>query len=94
VVQNLERHGFIEATGTTRQGRRPERTVYGITAAGREELRDRVRENDPGAVRQHRTGVVALNRSADTAPARWQRKDSCATAAGPVLKMPDRQKSV
>src|SRR5439155_11007774 len=44
VVQNLERHGFIEATATTRQGRRPERTVYGITGAGREELQDWVRE--------------------------------------------------
>jgi len=44
VVQNLERHGFIEATETVRQGRRPERTVYRITEAGREELRDWVRE--------------------------------------------------
>jgi DNA-binding PadR family transcriptional regulator len=34
VVQSLERHGFIEAAGTERDGRRPERTVYGITATG------------------------------------------------------------
>src|SRR5919198_2129085 len=34
-VQNLEKHGFIDATETTRQGRRPERTVYRITDAGR-----------------------------------------------------------
>jgi DNA-binding PadR family transcriptional regulator len=44
VVQNLEKHGFIETAETIRQGRRPERTVYGITAAGRDELQDWVRE--------------------------------------------------
>jgi DNA-binding PadR family transcriptional regulator len=40
VVQNLERHGLLEATGTTRRGRRPERTVYAITDAGRAELHE------------------------------------------------------
>jgi DNA-binding PadR family transcriptional regulator len=44
VVQNLERHAFIEATGTSRQGRHPERTIYAITDAGREELADWLRE--------------------------------------------------
>lgn len=44
VMQNLEKHGFVEATGTSREGRRPERTVYAITAAGRAEARDWVRE--------------------------------------------------
>jgi DNA-binding PadR family transcriptional regulator len=44
VVQNLEKHGFIEASGTSRQGRRPERTVYAITDAGRDELDDWMRE--------------------------------------------------
>jgi DNA-binding PadR family transcriptional regulator len=44
VVRNLEKHGFIEATGTTRQGRQPERTVYRITESGRAELRDWLRE--------------------------------------------------
>jgi DNA-binding PadR family transcriptional regulator len=34
VVQNLETHGFLETIGTTRQGARPERTVYRISAAG------------------------------------------------------------
>ncbi|MGW3135469.1 PadR family transcriptional regulator [Streptomyces sp. NPDC001139] len=37
VVQNLEKHGFVEVTDVERQGNRPERTVYGLTAAGREE---------------------------------------------------------
>ena len=40
VVQNLEKHGFVEAAGTARSGRRPERTVYAITKAGRAELDD------------------------------------------------------
>lgn len=44
VVQNLEKHGFIEATGSDREGRRPERTTYAITSAGRAELEDWLRE--------------------------------------------------
>ncbi|GGM48722.1 PadR family transcriptional regulator [Dactylosporangium sucinum] len=44
VVQNLEKHGFIEAAETTREGRRPERTVYQITEAGRAEAADWLRE--------------------------------------------------
>ncbi len=44
VVQNLEKHGFIEAAGTSRQGGRPERTAYAITDAGRAEMRDWLRE--------------------------------------------------
>jgi DNA-binding PadR family transcriptional regulator len=44
VVQNLEKHGFIQATGSDRDGRRPERTSYTITAAGRAELEDWLRE--------------------------------------------------
>ncbi|WP_436520769.1 PadR family transcriptional regulator [Actinoplanes sp. HUAS TT8] len=44
VVQNLEKHGFIEASETVREGRRPERTVYRLTPAGREELTDWMRE--------------------------------------------------
>ncbi|WP_327182104.1 PadR family transcriptional regulator [Streptomyces sp. NBC_01334] len=38
VVQNLEKYGFVEVTGVERQGNRPERTVYGLTEAGREEM--------------------------------------------------------
>ncbi|MEU9327218.1 PadR family transcriptional regulator [Streptomyces canus] len=38
VVQSLEKHGFVEVTDVERQGNRPERTVYGITAAGRQEM--------------------------------------------------------
>lgn len=44
VVQNMAKHGFLEAIGNTRQGARPERTVYRITEEGRHELTDWVRE--------------------------------------------------
>jgi DNA-binding PadR family transcriptional regulator len=40
VVAALEKNGFIEARETIREGNRPERTVYEITEAGREEFRD------------------------------------------------------
>jgi DNA-binding PadR family transcriptional regulator len=44
VVQNLEKHGFIEVTSTDREGRQPERTTYQITEAGKAELTDWLRE--------------------------------------------------
>lgn len=44
VVRNLAKHGFIEVVGSQRDGARPERTIYGLTDAGREELRDWTRE--------------------------------------------------
>lgn len=44
VVQNLEKHGFIEVSGTDRHGNRPERRIYRITEAGREEVEDWMRE--------------------------------------------------
>jgi DNA-binding PadR family transcriptional regulator len=44
VVQNLEKHGFIETVEVGREGRQPERTTYQITDAGRAELTDWLRE--------------------------------------------------
>ena len=44
VVDNLEKHGFLENIGNTRAGARPERTIYQITEAGRRELVDWTRE--------------------------------------------------
>jgi len=44
VVQNLEKHGFIAAVETSRAGRRPERTRYALTDAGRAEVTDWLRE--------------------------------------------------
>lgn len=44
VVKNMEKHGFLEPIETTRDGARPERTVYQITDAGKQELHDWTRE--------------------------------------------------
>jgi len=43
-VERLEQGGFITAQETSRDGRRPERTVYAISDTGREETRDWLRE--------------------------------------------------
>jgi DNA-binding PadR family transcriptional regulator len=44
VVGQLAKAGFIVELETTRDGARPERTVYALTDAGRRELRDWLRE--------------------------------------------------
>jgi DNA-binding PadR family transcriptional regulator len=44
VVGALEREGLIVARETVREGRRPERTIYEITGAGREEFLTWLRE--------------------------------------------------
>ena len=44
VVGALEREGLLSPLETRREGRRPERTVYGITEAGREEFLTWLRE--------------------------------------------------
>lgn len=40
VVEGLERDGFIEVVEVVREGRRPERTIYGITEDGLREMTD------------------------------------------------------
>jgi DNA-binding PadR family transcriptional regulator len=44
VVRNLAKHGYLEEVETVREGRRPERTVYRATNAGRAEMEDWLRE--------------------------------------------------
>ncbi|MDQ3978347.1 MAG: PadR family transcriptional regulator [Actinomycetota bacterium] len=44
VFQQLAKAGFVAEQETTRAGQRPERTVYAITEAGRQELRDWLRD--------------------------------------------------
>ena len=43
-VERLQRLGFIETVETSREGRRPERTVYAINEAGRDELKAWLRD--------------------------------------------------
>ena len=63
VVQNLEKHGFIEAIEVAREGRQPERTVYQITDAGRAEVRDWLRELLSVPEREHSSFEAALGES-------------------------------
>jgi DNA-binding PadR family transcriptional regulator len=44
VVQQLEKAGYIAAQETNREGQRPERTVYALSDAGRQELREWLRD--------------------------------------------------
>ncbi|MFC7546037.1 PadR family transcriptional regulator [Plantactinospora sp. GCM10030261] len=44
VVQQLSRAGFVAERESVRDGARPERTVYALTASGRVELRDWLRD--------------------------------------------------
>src|SRR6476660_5402471 len=41
-VERLERDGLVEVVGTDRTGKRPERTTYRITAAGRTACAERL----------------------------------------------------
>ncbi len=61
VVQNLEKHGFIEAAASERQGRRPERTVYAVTDSGRAELTDWLSELISVPEREHTRFQAALS---------------------------------
>ncbi|GIH14511.1 PadR family transcriptional regulator [Rugosimonospora africana] len=44
VVGQLAKAGFVAEVETNREGQRPERTVYALTDAGRQEMRDWLRE--------------------------------------------------
>ena len=68
VVQNLEKHGFIEAVEVAREGRQPERTTYQITDAGRTELTDWLRELLSVPEREYTRFEAALSESAVLPP--------------------------
>ena len=61
VVQNLERNGYLETIGVTRQGARPERTVYQITDAGRVELISWTRELIAEPEAEHTRFIAGLS---------------------------------
>jgi DNA-binding PadR family transcriptional regulator len=68
VVQNLEKHGFIEAVEVAREGRQPERTTYRITEAGRAELKDWLRELIGVPEREYTRFEAALGESSQLGP--------------------------
>jgi DNA-binding PadR family transcriptional regulator len=61
LVQNLERNGYLEPIGVTRQGGRPERTVYQITDAGRDELVGWTRELIAEPEAEHTRFIAGLS---------------------------------
>jgi DNA-binding PadR family transcriptional regulator len=61
VVGQLTRAGFIAPQETIRDGQRPERTVYALTDAGRDELRDWMRELVEEPTREYPQFVAALS---------------------------------
>jgi DNA-binding PadR family transcriptional regulator len=60
-VERLEKRGLVESVETTREGRRPERTVYRITEAGEDALLDRLRELLADPPREYPPLVQALS---------------------------------
>lgn len=61
VVESLQKHALVRARETTREGRRPERTVYEITAAGVEEFEDWLAELLSTPVRDHSSLEAGLS---------------------------------
>jgi DNA-binding PadR family transcriptional regulator len=68
VVQNLEKHGFIEPVEVDREGRQPERTTYRITEAGHAELMDWLRELLGVPEREYTRFEAALGESIHLGP--------------------------
>ncbi len=68
VVQNLDKHGFIEAVNVAREGRQPERTTYRITDAGLAEMRDWLRELLGSPEREYTKFEAALSDCAVLGP--------------------------
>jgi DNA-binding PadR family transcriptional regulator len=61
VVQQLEKAGYVTAQETNREGQRPERTVYALTDAGRQELRDWLRDLLGEPEQEYPSFVAALS---------------------------------
>jgi DNA-binding PadR family transcriptional regulator len=61
VVESLTKHGLISPRETVREGRRPERTVYEITEAGRAEFVDWLSELVSTPVQEYTQFEAALS---------------------------------
>ncbi len=59
-IEELEAAGWIEPVETTREGRRPERTVYRITPDGREALEDWLQDVLERPAREHLAFTAAV----------------------------------
>jgi DNA-binding PadR family transcriptional regulator len=61
VVQQLQKAGYVTAQETNREGQRPERTIYALTDAGRDELREWLRGLLGEPVHEYPSFVAALS---------------------------------
>jgi DNA-binding PadR family transcriptional regulator len=68
VVEALQKHALITSRATTRAGRRPERTVYEITAAGVDEFEDWLAELLSTPVREFTSLEAGLSLMAGLRP--------------------------
>jgi DNA-binding PadR family transcriptional regulator len=68
VVESLAKHGLIESQGTVRDGKRPERTIYAITDAGRAEMEDWLSELLSTPKKEFTSLEAALSFAAGLAP--------------------------
>jgi DNA-binding PadR family transcriptional regulator len=68
VVSNMEKHGLLRTVGVTRQGARPERTVYQITDEGRRELVEWTRELIADPQTEHTSFTAGLSVLSALAP--------------------------
>ena len=69
VVQQLDKAGFVAEVETSREGQRPERTVYAITDAGRREAREWLSELIGQPEHEYPHFVTALSLIAALPPA-------------------------
>ncbi|HZZ97616.1 MAG TPA: PadR family transcriptional regulator [Jatrophihabitantaceae bacterium] len=69
VVESLQKHGLITSRETLREGRRPERTIYEITAEGSSEFEDWLAELLSTPVRNYTSLEAGLSLMAGLPPA-------------------------
>jgi DNA-binding PadR family transcriptional regulator len=65
-VDRLTDAGYATATGTGREGNRPERTTYGITDSGRRALVERIREILRAPINEFPSFALALSEAHNT----------------------------
>ena len=61
VVESLEKKGFVKATGTLREGKRPQRTIYAITDDGMLEMTDWLTELIGTPVKEYPAFMAGLS---------------------------------
>ena len=79
VVESLAKAGFIEVQETVREGKRPERTIYAITEAGRDEHEQWLAELIATPTREYHSLEAGLALMAGLPPTR---RPAC-SATGP-----------